>query len=89
MILLVLIAAVVIDMLVALFVCAQRIGAVIGLVVGVGFSFPLQHAIKTKSVHTMQDGKLTFADSPMRYIGVLSILVAGYLFGLLAPWLLE
>lgn len=40
-------------------------------------------------VQTMQDGQLTFADSPVRYVLVLCILVAGYVVGLLAPWLIK
>jgi hypothetical protein len=85
----VLIAVIIANLVVALIACTQWFGAIIGLLVGVGFSIPLQHAIKTGTVHTMQDGQLTFSDNPMRYIGVFFILVAGYVFGLLAPWIIK
>lgn len=61
----------------------------LSVLVACGFVFPLQHALRSGSVHTMQDGLITYAESPFRFLGVLALIIAGYIGGLLAPWVVK
>lgn len=63
--------------------------AFLGLLLGVGFSVPLQHAITTGTMSTGQDGEFTCASKPMTYAIGFLLLVAGYVCGLLAPWVIK
>lgn len=85
----VLIAIIVINALLGLFVGVNWFGIIVGFTIGIGFSIPLQHAISTGEIHTMQDGRLTIKNKPLYYMGVFLILFVGYIFGILAPWLIN
>jgi hypothetical protein len=61
----------------------------LGLVIGLGFSFPLQAALRDRSIRTMQDGLISFADRPVKFISVVLLIAVGYGFGILTPWLFK
>jgi hypothetical protein len=61
----------------------------LSILIAVGFAIPLQHALRNGAVHTMQDGLITYAESPLRFLGVMALIIAGYVGGLLAPWVVK
>ena len=44
-------------------------------------------AISKKKMHTFQDGWIFYHKSPIKFIATVLLLFAGYILGLLAPWL--
>lgn len=84
-----LIGVVVIDVVVVCSIEPNWPGVFLGLLLGIGFSIPFDRAIRAGKVHTNQDGWITYADNPLRYLAVCTILAAGYVCGLLAPWLIK
>ena len=80
---------IVVSAFIGLFSGATWQSCVLCLMLGIGFSIPLERAIKMRTIHALQDGWTTFSDTPLRFIVNFIIVLAGYIMGLLAPWLLN
>ena len=57
-------------------------------ILAIGFSIPLLHAVRTRSLHTLQSGVVSLAARPIQFLAILLILLAGFAAGFIGPWLL-
>lgn len=61
----------------------------LSLLIACGYAIVLQDALCSGSVHTMQDGLITYEKKPFLFLFVMTWIIAGYLGGLLAPWVVN
>lgn len=61
----------------------------LSLLIACAHAILLQNDLRSGFVHTMQDGIITYAKKPFRFLFVWTLTIAGYLGGLLAPWVVN
>jgi len=79
----------IINIVISLSFGAMLTSVILGGVLSLGFSFAIFYASRDRVMHTKQYGTFSYIEKPIAFITTIIIIIMGYFFGLLAPWVLK
>lgn len=78
-----------VNLVVTLSVGIEPALSILGFLLSAACGYLFVEDVKTKIVHTMQDGDVAYSEHPVKYVVFVLMMLVGYLAAILAPWVIK